>query len=277
MYPSITFIGVGNMASAIIRGLLQDGYPAERITGTARSADKRARIEQEMGIRMLSDNGAAVGAAQIVVLCVKPAQIQETILAFKDKIVSSQLYLSVAAGVEIESLQAWLGEVAIVRSMPNTPAQRGVGMAGLVANSLATPEHRKQIAQLFSSVGQYVWLDREESMHAVTALSGSSPAYFFRFLEAMIKAGSAYGLTEGECRQLASYSMLGAAKMALETEESISTLRENITSPNGTTAQALSSFESNKIDTIFEQAMAACVNRSKEMAQLFKAAPEDKG
>jgi len=276
MQPTITFIGVGNMALAIIRGLIKNGYSVDRITGTARNAEKRMRIQQTDGIRMLADNNDAVASADIVVLCVKPAQMQDVILAFKDSISKKQLYISVAAGLELNSLQIWLGDVAIVRSMPNTPAQCGAGMTGLIANKQVTVEQKTLVDQLFASIGQFVWVDKETDMHTVTALSGSAPAYFFRFLEAMIQAGQAQGLDESQCRHLASYSMLGAARMVTETNDEIATLRKNITSPNGTTEQALLSFESNKIDTIVEQAMTACINRSQEMAQLFTATPKNK-
>ncbi len=198
-------------------------------------------------------------------------------MSFKDDVSNKQLYISVAAGLELTDLQTWLGEeVAIVRSIPNTPAQCGAGITGLIANNKVTAEQKSLVDQLFASVGQLVWVDREADMHTVTALSGSAPAYFFRFLEAMIQVGTAQGLTESQSRHLASYSMLGAARMVTETSDDIATLRKNITSPNGTTEQALLSFESNKIDTIVEQAMTACINRSQEMAQLFKAKTENK-
>lgn len=270
MQPKISFIGVGNMATAIIRGLIQSGYPANLITGTSRNAEKRTRLEQMHGIQMLAENKQAVQGADIVVLCVKPVQMQDVVEEFKAAASDKQLYISVAAGLAITSIQSWLGEnIAIVRSMPNTPAQVGAGMTGLTANSKVTAEQKGWTDNLFNSVGKSVWVDSEEDMHAVTALSGSAPAYFFRFLEAMIKAGQKQGLTAETSRELASYTMLGAARMVTESSEEIATLRQNITSPKGTTEQALLSFESNNIDTIVEQALAACSERSKEMAQLF--------
>ncbi|KJZ15795.1 pyrroline-5-carboxylate reductase [Marinomonas sp. S3726] len=276
MQASIAFIGVGNMAGAIIRGLIQNGYPADLITGTARSEEKRQAFTQELGINMTDDNNAAVAEADVVVLCVKPAQMADVIAGFKSVISPDQVYLSVAAGLGLESLSDWLGDVAIVRSMPNTPAQLGSGMTGLIANDKVTDAHKDWVTELFASVGDSLWVEDEKQMHTVTALSGSAPAYFFRFLEAMIKSGQTQGLDEASCRKLASYTMLGAARMVTETSEDISQLRKNITSPNGTTEQALNSFEASDIDLIVDQAMQACINRSNEMATLFASTTENK-
>ena len=276
MQQSIAFIGVGNMAGAIIRGLIETGYPADQITGTARNDEKRAAFAQELGIHMTHDNAAAVSDADVVVLCVKPAQMAEVIAGFKPMVSSDQVYISVAAGLGLDSLADWLGDVAIVRSMPNTPSQLGSGMTGLIANDKVSDAHKDWVTELFASVGDSLWVDDEKQMHTVTALSGSAPAYFFRFLEAMIKSGKAQGLDEASCRKLASYTMLGAARMVTETPENIAQLRKNITSPNGTTEQALLSFEGSDIDKIVDQAMQACITRSNEMATLFASTTEKK-
>lgn len=271
MQPHITFIGVGNMATAIIRGLLQDGYPANKITGTARTSEKRTNLQSRYGITMLEDNNDAVKLADIVVLCVKPANMQAVIDNFASNISANQLYISVAAGLDLASLKTWLGNVAVIRSMPNTPAQLGAGTTGLIADTNTSEQQKAWANRIFASVGESVWVKDEADMHTVTALSGSAPAYFFRFLEAMIKTGQAQGLDEQTCRKLACHTMLGAARMVTENQDDISTLRENITSPNGTTEQALLSLEANNIESIIEQAMLACINRSQEMAELFSA------
>ncbi|OUR72811.1 pyrroline-5-carboxylate reductase [Marinomonas sp. 42_23_T18] len=276
MQQSIAFIGVGNMAGAIIRGLIQNGYPADLITGTARNDEKRDAFAKELGINMTHDNGVAVADADVIVLCVKPAQMADVVAGFKAMITSDQLYISVAAGLGLDSLADWLGDVAIVRSMPNTPAQLGAGMTGLIANDRVSDAHKDWVNELFASVGDSLWVEDENHMHTVTALSGSAPAYFFRFLEAMIKSGQAQGLDQESCRKLASYTMLGAARMVTETPEDISQLRKNITSPNGTTEQALNSFEANDIDQIVDQAMQACITRSNEMATLFASTTAEK-
>ncbi|REG83646.1 pyrroline-5-carboxylate reductase [Marinomonas pollencensis] len=270
MKPSIAFIGVGNMASAIIGGMIEAGYPAAKIMGTSRTAEKRAAYSAMYGIEMLDNNNAALDQADAVVLCVKPAQIQGVIEDFSDHIRADQIFLSVAAGVELAALEKWLNQpVAVVRSMPNTPSQVGSGMSGLIANARTSDEQKAWVSSVFASIGDSVWVDDEAHMHTVTALSGSAPAYFFRFLEAMIKSGQEQGLNEEACRRLASYTMLGAAKMVTELDTPISQLRKNITSPNGTTEQALLSFEDANIDKVVDDAMTACANRSKQLASQF--------
>lgn len=270
MKPSIAFIGVGNMARAIIGGMVDAGYPVEKIMGTSRTAAKREKYSAELGIEMLADNSVAVAKADAVILCVKPAQIQAVVEAFTENVRSDQLFLSVAAGVELVAIEKWLGQsVAVVRSMPNTPAQVGAGITGLIANAHTSDEQKAWVSDVFASIGESVWVNDEAHMHTVTALSGSAPAYFFRFLEAMIKSGQEQGLDEAACRRLASYSMLGAARMVTELDQPISQLRENITSPNGTTEQALLSFEAADIDKIVDDAMTACANRSKQLASQF--------
>lgn len=270
MKPSIAFIGVGNMAGAIIGGLIAAGYPASKIIGTSRTAEKRDHYVNKYGIEMLADNKQAVAKADAVVLCVKPAQMQDVIEAFADQVKADQLFLSVAAGVEMAAIEKWLGKaVAVVRSMPNTPSQIGAGMTGLIANANTSDAQKEWVTEVFASIGDSVWVDKEAHMHTVTALSGSAPAYFFRFLEAMIKSGHEQGLNEEACQRLAAYTMLGAARMVTELDEPISQLRKNITSPKGTTEQALLSFEQADIDKIVDDAMTACANRSKELAQQF--------
>lgn len=272
MKANVAFIGVGNMARAIISGMLASGYPAENIIGTSRTEEKRDAFQQEYGIRMLADNKQAVTSADVVVLCVKPAQMQAVIEEFAGQVRSGQMYISVAAGVELSAIEQWLGQaVAVVRCMPNTPSQLGAGMSGLIANKLTDDEQKAWVSELFSRIGESAWVTEEDHMHAVTSLSGSSPAYFFRFLEAMIKSGMAQGLDEATSRKLATQSMLGAAKMVTELDEPISQLRSNITSPKGTTEQAVLSFEAAGIDQIVDDAMSACVKRSKEMARDFAA------
>jgi pyrroline-5-carboxylate reductase len=270
MIPSIAFIGVGNMARSIFSGMLASGYPAEKIIGTSRTPEKREYYHEQYGIAMLADNDSAVSQADVVVLCVKPAQMQAVVEDFSSHVREDQLFISVAAGIELDSLAHWLGKpVAVVRSMPNTPSQIGAGMTGLIANDHTTAEQKDWVSELFSSVGNSVWIEDEVHMHTVTGLSGSAPAYFFRFIEAMVKNAKEQGLDEKTSRELASNAMFGAARMVMELDEPIAQLRKNITSPKGTTEQALLSFEAADIDKIVADAMMACVNRSKEMAEDF--------
>lgn len=268
MTPNIAFIGVGNMARAMFSGMLAGGYPAHKIIGTSRTLEKREYYHEQYGITMLSDNTIAIDRADVVVLCVKPTQMQAVVETFASQVRDEQLFISVAAGIELDALAFWLSRpVAVVRSMPNTPSQLGVGMTGLIANEHTSQEQKTLVSELFASMGKSVWVKDEAHMHTVTSLSGSAPAYFFRFLEAMINSGKAQGLDEKISRELASYTMLGAARMVIELDEPISQLRKNITSPSGTTEQALLSFEASDIDKVVADAMMACVNRSKEMAE----------
>jgi len=270
MKPTIAFIGIGNMAGAIIGGLIASGYPAKKILGTSRTQAKREHFEQQYAMITLADNREAVSKADVVVLCVKPAQMQEVVSAFADQVRDEQMFISVAAGIELSALARWLGkDVSVVRCMPNTPSQLGAGVSGLIANAHTGEDQKAWVSSVFESIGVSIWVEDESQMHAVTALSGSSPAYFFQFLEAMIKAGKEQGLSEETCRRLAANAMLGAARMATELEQPIDQLRKNITSPKGTTEQALLSFEASGIDNIVRTAMLACMDRSKEMAQLF--------
>lgn len=272
MILSIAFIGVGNMARSIFSGMLASGYPVEKIIGTSRTPEKRDYYHAQYGISMLADNDEAVSLADVVVLCVKPAQMQAVLEDFSSCVREDQLFISVAAGIELDSLAHWLGKpVAVVRSMPNTPSQIGAGMTGLIANEYIKEEQKDWTSKLFSSIGNSVWVEDEAHMHTVTSLSGSAPAYFFRFLEAMVKNAKEQGLDEATSRELASNAMFGAARMVMELDEPIDQLRKNITSPKGTTEQALLSFEAADIDKIVADAMTACVNRSKKMAADFAA------
>ena len=275
MKPSIAFIGVGNMARAILGGMIAAGYPASQIIGTSRTAEKRDKYSATFGIEMLADNNAAVAKADVVILCVKPVQIQGVIEAFATQVRAEQVFLSVAAGVKLAAMEKWLGlPVSVVRSMPNTPSQVGAGMTGLIANAHTSKAQKVWVSDVFASIGDSVWVDDEAHMHIVTALSGSAPAYFFRFLEAMIKSGQAQGLNEDACRRLAAYTMLGAAQMVTELDEPISQLRKHITSPKGTTEHALLSFEASNIDKMVADAMTACAERSKQLARQFSGQTE---
>ena len=272
----IAFIGMGNMAGAIMQGLLNSGVPASNISGTARTESKREHFSATFGIRMMDDNKEAVKASDIIVLCVKPAQMQDVINGFSDIIQPNQLFVSVAAGLELPSLQAWLGQVGIVRCMPNTPSQLGAGVSGLIGNGLVTKQQKQWVDVLFSSIGQSLWVNDECHMHTVTALSGSSPAYFFRFIESMVRYGVKDGLSEEDSRFLATHAMLGAAKMATEiTDISIEQMRINITSPKGSTEQALVSLENSGIEKTMDDALAACAKRSQEFADQLAAKDSD--
>lgn len=266
----IAFIGGGNMAQAIILGLLKQGYPAEQIIVNDPNEEKRAFFAN-LGVATSENNVESVIKAEVVLLAVKPQMMAEVCLPLSAVDFSDKLLISIAAGISTERLNALIPSVkSIVRVMPNTPALVGEGMAGLFAPKNTSENYRTFAQDLLGSVGRTVWVDDESQMHAVTAASGSSPAYFFLMLEAMQKALIKMNIDEKTARELVQQSMLGAAKMVTENPQiTLSTLRENVTSKGGTTAAALAVFDAQHFNQIIEQAMQACLSRSQEMETLF--------
>ena len=262
----ITFIGGGNMAQAIILGLLKKGYQPSLLTVCDPNEEKRAYF-QALGLNTSENNFASVTDAQVVLLAVKPQVLAEVCAPLATIDFSQKLLISIAAGVNMARLQGLLPSTrAIVRVMPNTPALVGEGMAGLFANAQSSPADRQFADALLAAVGQTLWLSEEAQMHAVTAASGSSPAYFFQFLEAMQTALIKLGLSEAQGRELAQQAMLGAAKMAIENPDiPLAQMRQNVTSKGGTTAAALAAFNAANFNQTIAQALQACVARSQEM------------
>lgn len=266
----IAFIGGGNMAQAIVLGLLKQGYPAAQIIVNDPNEEKRAFFAN-LGAQTAENNVESVARADVVLLAVKPQMMAEVCAPLSAVDFSDKLLISIAAGISTERLQALIPSAkSIVRVMPNTPALVGEGMAGLFA-SQNTPENDRTFAQdLLGAVGKTVWVNDENQMHAVTAASGSSPAYFFLMLEAMQQALIAMDMDENTARELVQQAMLGAAKMVVENPQTaLSTLRENVTSKGGTTAAALNVFNEHQFTQTIAQAMQACVARSQEMETLF--------
>lgn len=269
--PTVAFIGAGNMARAIIGGLLDNGYPAERILATGTRAEKLADLGAR-GVGTGTDNDAAARTAEILVLAVKPQIMKQVCEAMAPAVTDSRpLIVSVAAGIGCDSLDRWLGGGhAVVRCMPNTPSQLQAGASGLFANARVSDEQKAQTESLLSHVGLALWVDREDLLHAVTAVSGSGPAYYFLFMEAMINAGEKLGLSREVASQLTLQTALGAASMASASDLDPAQLRRNVTSPKGTTEQAILSFQGAGLEQIVEQAMQACAQRSRELADLLK-------
>ena len=266
----IAFIGGGNMAQAIVFGLLKQAYPADKIIVCDPNEEKRALFAQK-GVRTSTDNVAAVAQAEVILLAVKPQVLAEVCSPLSAVDFSDKLLISIAAGISVKRLTAFLPTAqSVVRVMPNTPALVGEGMAGLFA-AKNTSENDHTLAQdLLSAVGKTLWVASEEHMHAVTAASGSSPAYFFQFLEAMQQGLIEMGLSADNARELVQQAMLGSAKMVVENPQlDLSTLRQNVTSKGGTTASALNVLNQYQFNDIVQQAMQACVARSKEMETLF--------
>ena len=267
---SICFIGGGNMAQAIVFGLLKKSYTANLITVCDRNESKR-KLFAEQGVNTTTDPAQGAAQADVVVLAVKPQSAAETCITLSAVDFSDKLVISIMAAISTQRLTALLPTAQnIVRVMPNTPSLVSEGMAGLFAQSSVAAELQSFAEELLNAVGKTCWVTAENDMHKVTAASGSSPAYFFLFMEAMQHALLNMGLTEKQARELIQQSAFGAAKMVVDNPQtSLTTLRENVTSKGGTTAAALAVFNDKHLVDTVEQAMLACVARSKEREMLF--------
>lgn len=270
---TLCFVGAGNMASAIIGGLIERDIPAEQIIAAEPNEARLAELSTSLGICTGTDNQAAVSEADIVVLSVKPQILQQVCTELAPALRPDSLVISIAAGIELATLQNWLGDnTALVRVMPNTPAQVLQGASGLYANDLVSAEQKALAGAMFDAIGVAQWLDSEDQMHSVTALSGSGPAYIFLVIDAMEKAAIAQGIEAQSARQLAAQTVLGAAQMVLSNDEtSPEQLKRNVMSPGGTTERAIEVLESEGLPAIFDKAMKAAELRSQELAKLLKA------
>jgi pyrroline-5-carboxylate reductase len=268
MHKQIAFIGAGNMAGALIRGLLADGVPAENLIATDLSIEQCKALEAATGIRTLQDNAAAVAEADVVVLAVKPQVLRDVALGIADQVQKHRpLVVSIAAGIRCDALDAWLGgDTALIRTMPNTPAMIQCGATALYATAAVSDQQRQQAESLMRAVGLAQWVEDEAMIDAVTALSGSGPAYFFLVIEAMEAAGRKLGLSAETAHLLTLQTALGAARMALESSESASTLRARVTSPGGTTERAIGILEDGGMRDLFERALQGARDRSEELS-----------
>lgn len=257
------------MASSIIGGLVANGHPPHAISAADPFPDSLEKLRAIAPVRITDNNAEAVEGADIVILAVKPQVMAEASLSIADAVTRSQaLVISIAAGITIETLQTRLGpDTAIVRCMPNTPALLRAGASGLYANRQTTDIQRGYAEQVLSAVGTTCWVDEESQLDAITALSGSGPAYFFLFTEAMINAGCDLGLDRETATELALQTALGAARMASESDVDLVELRRRVTSPAGTTEKAIERFEADGLRSIVANAMQAAADRAEEMAQ----------
>ncbi|WP_263261357.1 pyrroline-5-carboxylate reductase [Pseudomonas sp. RIT-PI-S] len=265
--PRIAFIGAGNMAASLIGGMRAQGVDASRLTASAPGADTRQRISDAYGIATFEDNAAAVANADVIVLAVKPQAMKAVCEALRPALHPAQLIVSIAAGITCDSLVAWLGEQPIVRCMPNTPALVRQGASGLYATARVTAEQKAAAEQLLAAVGLALWLDSEAQLDAVTAVSGSGPAYYFLLMEAMTQAGEALGLPREIAARLTLQTALGAAQMASSSDVDAAELRRRVTSPAGTTEAAIKAFQAGGFEALVEQALGAAAHRSKELAE----------
>ena len=268
--PPIAFIGGGNMASAIIGGLIHQGHQAQQIEVVEPWADARAALHKNYGIVAQAEAGPALQRAHIVVWAVKPQTFKDAAAQAKGH-TQDALHLSVAAGIRSDSIAQWLGSERIVRTMPNTPALVGKGMSALFARPAVSAAERSQVEAIMATTGEFLWVDTEKQLDAVTALSGSGPAYVFYFLEAMTRAGTGMGLTQAQAHQLAVGTFVGASELARRSDETPAVLRERVTSKGGTTYAALQSMEKDAVGAHFEAAMRAAEQRAQELGDEFGA------
>jgi pyrroline-5-carboxylate reductase len=262
----ISFIGAGNMARAIAQGLIRQGTPTQSLILAGPRQAHLAALEQELGVKTTTDNRAAAAAADVLVLSVKPQVMRSVCEALAGALNPGCLVISVAAGIRLESLSSWLGgHTAIARAMPNTPAQIGLGATGVYAAGLTAPQH-EAVEALLAATGLVQWVESESLLDSVTAVSGSGPAYFFLFMEAMIEAAIEQGLSAQTAQALCIQTALGAASLAAQTGIAPSELRRRVTSPKGTTEQALIQFDLGGLKKLVGTAMGACQARAQSLA-----------
>jgi pyrroline-5-carboxylate reductase len=266
---TIGFIGGGNMAESLIGGLLASGREAATLLVSDPEDARLSYLTDKYGITALASNDEVVAQSDVVLIAVKPQVMRDVSLSMAQSVQSKQpLIVSIAAGIRIGDLERWLGgELAVVRVMPNTPALVRAGAAGLYANQRVNEDQRNDAESILRAVGTTVWLDNEEQMDIVTALSGSGPAFFFRIIEALERAATRAGLPADTSRLLAIETALGSARLALEADESPEELRRRVTSPGGTTEAGLGVLESGNIDELFVKTIAAAASRSVELAE----------
>lgn len=270
MTETICFVGAGNMARSIIGGLVAEGYDANSIIACDLNEDTLTSLQNDFGVQTTQDGRHACARAHVVVLSVKPQVLKTVCLDIHDAIPAEALIISIAAGVNESSLSEWLGpNRPIVRCMPNTPSLVKMGAAGLFANPHVSASQKLAAQNILSAVGLVVWLDEEKLIEPVTAISGSGPAYFFFMLEAMVDAGVQLGLDEQSAKTLAIQTAAGAAELAAHSDVDLAELRRRVTSPGGTTEQAIKVFENRDLRAIVLQAMTACADRSLELANIL--------
>lgn len=266
---SIGFIGAGNMASALAGGLIANGFSAKSLMLSDINEQQLQKLQQELNVQTTTNNKELILKSDVLVLALKPQVMQSVIKPLSEFFQQKRpLVISIAAGITVDSLNDWTGDgLAIIRCMPNTPALVKLGASGLFANSKVTLEQKQQAQKILEAVGIVQWLDSENKIDMVTALSGSGPAYFFLMMEAMITAAVEQGLSKESATALTLQTALGAATMATQSDVDVAELRRRVTSPKGTTEAALNSFFENNYQTIVTQALDAAYHRSLELSK----------
>ncbi len=268
MSAKITFIGAGNMASSLVGGLTAKGYDPVQITMTDVNEDALQQARRLFGVNTGRDNISAVKKADIVLLAVKPQVMEQVLSPLRDVLNERKpLIISIAAGIPLARFNEWIGnDIPVVRCMPNSPALVEAGATGMFANDKVTEKHREMTKTVISAVGLALWVDNEDQIDAVTALSGSGPAYYFLVMESMIAAGVKLGLTEQMARQLTLQTALGSAQMAITSSSEPAELRQRVTSAGGTTEKALEVMHANRLPETFMEAIEGAYQRSKELS-----------
>ena len=261
---NICFIGGGNMATALIGGLLGKGFAAEQISVVEINADNRAKLQHDFAVHAVDNLAEGVAGSQIVIFAVKPQQLRDVARQLVP-LLNGQLLISIAAGIRAGDLARWANNPAVVRAMPNTPALIQSGMTGLYALPAVSAAQREQAQGILAAVGETLWLQDEVMLDAVTAISGSGPAYVFYFIEALQQAARELGLNDADARRLSLATFLGASQLAAGSDEDVSVLRACVTSKNGTTERALLSLGANRVAEHIAQAAHAAAERAREM------------
>ncbi|MDR9498018.1 MAG: pyrroline-5-carboxylate reductase [Hydrogenovibrio sp.] len=268
MSATLAFIGAGNMSISLIGGLIASGYDKAKLIATDRDEARCRDLSQRYGIECLTDNAEAVKRANVVVLAVKPQQLADVCQSLQSAVqAAAPLIVSIAAGVRTTDIDRWLGgHTAIVRTMPNTPSLIQSGAAGLFANGRVIQAQKDEAEHLMRAAGMAVWVDHEDDLDVITAVSGSGPAYYFLLMETMENVARKMGMDAKTARLLTIQTAFGASKMALESHDDCQTLREKVTSPNGTTEKALDVFARHDLEAIVTEAMEASRDRAKTLA-----------
>ena len=258
------------MANAMVSGLLANGFAPDQLRASDPSEPALSRL-QSLGLTRVDVAPTSVfEGADLVVVAVKPQVVPAALAAIKDQLSAESALLSIAAGIPIASLQSHVGsEVGVIRCMPNTPAMIGLGASGLFAPAWVSDAHRALAETVTNAVGTTVWVASEALLDAVTAVSGSGPAYFFALIEAIAQAGTALGLDEETAMTLTLQTALGAAALAQQSSEGVATLRQNVTSPGGTTEEALKSLNANQFDAVIAEAVRQCAARASTLGKEF--------
>ena len=263
----IGFIGAGNMGYALIKGLINSGYPSENIKACDLNEDLLQKRSKEFGINVYIDNAELLKACDVVVLAVKPQVLTKVCTGLRNSITPNHLVISIVAGIRANDINRWLGgDFALVRSMPNTPALMQQGITGMFANKLVSDEQKNIVETILATVGQCFWVKEEKLIDAITAISGSGPAYFFLLMQSMTQAAIALGLDKETASALSVQTGYGASMMAVESGEDPQTLRQNVTSPNGTTQAAIESFQDQNFEGIVATATRAAYDRAHEIS-----------